>query len=486
MTLTDQSRPPDYRTMKRFLSRLITAPLAALLLAGCVHRAPTPPLAQAKTDRGYYFHTHERPNNSADTLFILCFSGGGTRAAALSYGVLEELRRTALARGGMTNRLLDEVDAISAVSGGSFTAAAYALYGDGIFGSLESSFLKKNIQTQLVWRTLNPFRWGKLMARTYGRSDLAADLYDETLFHGATFADLAKKPGAFVIINATDVSTGARFSYTQYQFDLLCADLAPLRISSAVAASSAVPGLLSAVTLNNYAGTFETDLAESVRTAATRGDGIEPRARFHFAEMASYLDRTNQPFIHLVDGGVSDNLGIRALLDGIYAAESYPSVSKLYDLSQIDKVAIVVVNAFSKPDTGWAKREVSPGTLTLAVEAATIPMDRYSYETAELLKEQIERWKTRQLHEQGANGKPRKEVRFYPIVIGFSSITDPAERRFFMNQPTTFFLPDEAVDRIRNVGGRLLRESPLFQSFVTDLRSSPPPRKSRDSAAAPP
>lgn len=461
--------------LRPLLLRFVPGTLA-MLFTGCVHRSPTPRLAKVTPDHGYYFHTHSRPHNSPDTLFILCFSGGGTRAAALSYGVLEELRRTPLDRGGVTNRLLDEVDAISSVSGGSVTAAAYALYGDEVFNRLEHGFLKRNIQSEIVGRALNPFRWGKLMSKTYGRSELAADLYDEVLFHGATFGDLGQKPGAFVVVNATDVSTGTRFSYTQYHFDLLCADLAPVRVSSAVAASSAVPGLLSPVTLNNYAGSCPDDLAPAVRAAANgKVPGVTARAQFHFQEMASYLDSTNQPYIHLVDGGVSDNLGIRAVLDGIYAAESHASVQNYYDLRRIDKVAIVVVNAYSKPERGWALNEVTPGTLTLAIEAATIPMDRYSYETIELLKEQIERWRDRQLLEQGAGTGGRKEVRFYPIVVGFSAIADPKDRRYFMDQPTSFVLPDQAVDRLRNVGGQLLRESPMYQSFLTDLRYTKPP-----------
>lgn len=448
-------------------------------VAGCVRRVPNPPLDHTDLSRGYYFHTHSRPNNSSDTLLILCFSGGGTRAAALSYGVLEELRRLPIDRHGVTNRLLDEVDAISSVSGGSFTAAAYALYGEEVFDRFEPSFLKRDIQTQLLWRTLNPFRWGKLMSKTYGRSELAADLYDEVLFHGATFTDLARQPGAFVAINATDVSTGSRFSFTQYQFDLLAADLRPIRVATAIAASSAVPGLLSAVTLNNYSGACPSDLSDAVRAAVgPDAKDVIPRAHFQFAEMASYLDCTNQPYVHLVDGGVTDNLGIRAVLDGIYAAESQPAVSRLYDLSRIDKVAIVVVNAYSKPDPGWARREVSPSSLALAVAGASIPMDRYSYETIEILKEQIDRWRARQVRERSDREANHHEIRFYPVVIGFSAIKDPEKRRYFMEQPTSFFLPDKAIDDLRHVGGQLLRESDLFQDFLADLRSTTPPSPS--------
>lgn len=444
-------------------------------LTGCVHRPANPPLERTDISKGYYFHTHSRPGNARDTLLLLCFSGGGTRAAALSLGVLEELRHTPLAGGTAAHSLLDEVDAISAVSGGSVTAAAYALHGERIFDDFDSAFLKRNVQRALLGRTLNPFRWPRLCSSTYGRSDLAADFYDEILFHRATFADLAGIPGAYVAINATDISTGARFSFTQYQFDLLCADLAPLRVSQAVAASSAVPGLLSPLTINNYAGRCGSDLAEGIARAAAPGAReIGSRARFHFLEMASYLDATNHPYVHLVDGGVSDNLGIRSVLDGIYSLEANPSIRQRVQLEAVERVAIIVVNAHSKPDTGWARREQPPGTLALAVAGATIPMDRYSYETIELLKEQVERWQSRQRQWAREGSLNRPEIRFYPVVVTFADLPDPRERAYFLNQPTSFRLRGEAVDRLREVGARLLRQSRPYGEFLEDLRGSRP------------
>ena len=71
-------------------------------------------------------------------LLLLTFSGGGTRAAAFSYGVLETLRDTKVTIHGHEGRLLDKVDWISGVSGGSFTAAYYGLFRDRIFQDFES------------------------------------------------------------------------------------------------------------------------------------------------------------------------------------------------------------------------------------------------------------------------------------------------------------------------------------------------------------
>ena len=102
--------------------------LAALVAAGGCARFPlNPPLAHYEAGAGYRFANLSHAHNSDSLFVVLTFSGGGTRAAALAYGVLEALRATPIVWEGERRSLLDEVDVISAVSGGSFTAAYYAL-----------------------------------------------------------------------------------------------------------------------------------------------------------------------------------------------------------------------------------------------------------------------------------------------------------------------------------------------------------------------
>jgi len=85
-----------------------------LLLAGCASRPINEPITQIDPKGGYRPHLliTKIPNNDPHTLFVLSFSGGGTRAAAFSYGVLEELRRTEILVEGRQRRLIDEVDVI--------------------------------------------------------------------------------------------------------------------------------------------------------------------------------------------------------------------------------------------------------------------------------------------------------------------------------------------------------------------------------------
>ncbi|MEO8346083.1 MAG: Ivy family c-type lysozyme inhibitor [Betaproteobacteria bacterium] len=152
-------------------------------------------------------------------------------------------------------RMLDEIDAISSVSGGSFTALAYELYGECLFDLFEASFLKRNVQQTLLTKLVNPSNWPAPAFGSFTRSDLAENYYDEILFHGATFGDLVGKPGPLVVASATEFSSGYRFTFTQDTFDLICSDLSAKRLSLAATASSAVPVAFAPVTLTNWGGT---------------------------------------------------------------------------------------------------------------------------------------------------------------------------------------------------------------------------------------
>ncbi len=202
---------------------LLPAVFAALfVLGGCATRPVNPPIGQADPHAGYRLATRQAHFKDPETLVILAFSGGGTRAAAFSYGVLEFLRRTEIVTAnGEKVRLLDGVGVITGVSGGSFTALAYGLYGDRLFAEYEQRFLKRDVQGAIIARTFNPVNWGDLWSMGWGRSELAADLYDEILFNGATFADLNRGKGPLIVTSATDISTGARLVFSSTLSDCI-------------------------------------------------------------------------------------------------------------------------------------------------------------------------------------------------------------------------------------------------------------------------
>src|SRR3954471_10408871 len=308
---------------------LTTAGVSGLLVSlalagGCAHWPATPRLEQVGAP-GYRVDDSARPGQSDDMLVIVAMSGSGTRAAALSYGVLEELRRTEVTLNGVKRRLIDEVDVISAVSGGTFPAAYYALRGDKTFDEFEAKVLSRNFESELVRRILTPTNWFRLPAGTFGKSDLFAEIYDETVFDRATFADLKKAGGPFVIINGTDVTSGARFNFTQDQFDAICADLSRVSLARAVATSTALPPLLTPISFENRGGTCGRKApAWQVAAEAAIGASETPgRALLRARALQAYADPA-RPYLHIFDGGLSENLGLAELIGAFEMARVVP------------------------------------------------------------------------------------------------------------------------------------------------------------------
>ena len=455
----------------------------ASILFGCASRPINTPITTVDLQSGYRPNLliPKRENNQLSTLFVLSFSGGGTRAAALSYGVLEELRRTEIQVDGQSRRLIDEVDLMTGVSGGSFTALAYALYGDRLFGEYEERFLKRNVQSALMWRSLNPFNWGKLLSRNYGRSELAAEFYDEILFEGATYADLMEQRGPVAIANGTEMSSGARLSFYQYDFDLLCSDLSTFPLSRAAATSSAVPVVLSPVTLSNYGGSCGYEYPPWVHVLLTVEEFRRPagRALERYHDMRMFRDSENWPFIHLVDGGVSDNIGMRGVLEALEEAWVSARFAAQRGFSTLDRMVVIIVNARSESSKNWAKKESPPGFVSQLLQSSGVPIERYSFETIELMKDRVTIMSWRRqlavaqarlagLSLEEAEAKIPK-IDFHLVEVNFDNVPDPQRRSHLKNLPTSFVLPAEDVDDLRTVAGELLRQSPDYQALLEAL-----------------
>ena len=468
-------------------SRLISCLITVTVLAGCASRPVNDRITQVDPTTGYrpYLVIPKLQNNDPHTLLVLSFSGGGTRAAALSYGVLEELRRTEITVDGKQRRMIDEVDLITGVSGGSFTALAYALYGEKLFPQYEDRFLKRDVQGALLIRSLNPAYWPSFIGGSAGRSELAADYYDEILFEGATFGDLLGKPGPIAIANGTDISTGSRFAFFQNDFDLICSNLDTVRLSRAAATSSAVPVVLSATTFNNYGGTCNYQDPPWVKDVADPKTRARPSARAfqRYVETQAFQDGANRPYLHLVDGGVSDNIGVRGVMEAMEELAASAAYRGQVGFGIVKRIVLVIVNSRSAPDTDWDRKEAPPGMVGQLLQSTGVPIDRYSFETVETLKDRAEIMKWRRelvvaqarlagMTEAQAEAKVPK-VSLEVIDVGFEALPDATERAYFMNLPTSFVLPAEDVDRLREVGGRLLRKSPGYEGVVRVVGSAP-------------
>jgi NTE family protein len=432
-------------------------------MGGCAHWPATPRLDAAGAP-GYRLSEAKRPGQSDDLLVVLAISGGGMRAAALGYGVLEELRRTEVTVNGTKRRLLDEVDVISAVSGGSLPATYYALRGEKTFDEFESRVLSRNLERELALRILTPTNWFRLPSGTFGKSDLFAELYDQTVFDHATFGDLKKANGPFVIINGTDVTSGARFSYTQDYFDAICGDLSKVTLGRAVATSTALPPLLTPITLENRGGTCGWKAPDWQATAEAKiAESETPGRALLRARAMNAFANPSGPYLHLFDGGLSENLGLNEVLGAFDLLKSNPDETILPTLRRARQVVVIVVNALRFPEVDWDRSAAPPNTETLTDQMWSIPVDRISLDAVEQAREKLDAWQA----DAPVAGPQRRS---YLIQVTFGGLKDPAEREYFKQVPTSLTLQKEQVDRLRTVAAQLLHDAPAYQRLRHDLQ----------------
>ena len=106
---------------------------------------------------------------------------------------------------------------------------------------------------------------------------------------------------------------------------------------------------------------------------------------------------------------------------------------------------------------------------------SSIAIARYNVETVALLRESLSGWEDqirrgrcppRQIsREPGSCG----DIKFYMIEVKFDALDDQEERTYFKRLPTSFALPVEDVDKLREAAGKILRKSRDFKRLLADL-----------------
>lgn len=437
--------------------------LLVLLASGCASYGlpQNKPIAPDSTAPKYSLKTWAESKSSGDVVFILAFSGGGTRAAAMAYGVLQELRDTPIVIDGEQKRLLDEVDHISSVSGGSFTAAYYGLYGDQIFENFEADFLRKDVESHLTKSLFRPIHW---FSRK-GRTERAIDYYNKILFHDATYADMMHLDRPMIVINASDLAVGVRFSFIQGYFDVLCSDLRTLQVARAVAASSAVPVVFNPVVIENFAG------CEGVQENAGATAMAERSQEFAemYAGLQSYADKENRKYIHFVDGGITDNMGLRAINDIVQLSGGPQALLDKTGRKTLPReVVFISVNASTDQVSDMDRTTKQPTMITAMNAMTDVQLHRYNAATVDKVNLDLQKWSS-------AMSTPEHPVTPYFIQVSFQDVPQPQLKLFLNKIPTSFSLTNEEVDTLIDSARTLLRADPKFQQLLHDLAAARSP-----------
>lgn len=432
-------------------------------------------LRKAELDSAQSLDKRVQIAHNQENLVVMSFSGGGSRAAALAAGVLK----------GLPVKYKNRVAIISSASGGSVTAGFVAAEGaDSMtLTRFEHNFLRYDNTEKLAPQLFPLYFTGG------NRSQVFARHLDERLFSSnLTYGDLSERWNQnrpFVIINASDMSSGQNFVFTQESFRALCSNLSSYPISEAIAASAAVPVLMTPITLVNHwnaltcAHRDSSDYDNAYRKAYTeRYDNLPAfisARHLHSLRHAYTLESEegdgNGPFrrpkyLHLLDGGLSDNLASRALLS-TFKPETIKELGEI----GVKRVLLVQVNAKSDvPNKNLDQSSASPGVLQMLKTAILNPID-VTTELSNFIGREY--WAQLIAYQRAMAPADEEKLRFFPVEVDFDLLSTENDRMVALQRrvksvPTWWTLTNSQVDDVMDIGTELLTTHPCYRAFIED------------------
>jgi NTE family protein len=271
------------------------------------------------------------------------------------------------------------------------------------------------------------------------------------------------------LVSATDLSLGSSFEFTWRQFALICSDLGSVPLSFAVAASSAVPIALSPMTLKNYNSVCPQP-AISLNSAPSN----DYRVRLLRDSQRSYLDAEVRPYIHLVDGGLADNLGLRSLLDRSQAQGSLRQSVRSASKTKIQKLVIIAVNAERDPSERVDASDQVPSTVQVVDALLFGTGARAAQETLGLLSDTIRTWRQELRRTTREEEDPfTPDAQIHLINVNLRDAPELMERRLLLQIPTAFSIAHGDVSKLIEAGREILLTSPEFKALLRTLGDSP-------------
>ncbi len=445
--------------------------LSLLLLAGCAtfNQPANLPVAVGASPMGQLMP----PDVGGDTAVALAFSGGGTRAAAFSFGVLRGLDHLPT-RDGKSD--LDRVIFVSGVSGGSVTAAYYGLKGRAALADFRERFLIRDAEEDLnTTVSLGNLARG-LDGGVNDASLRLSHWLDRNLFDNATLGDLFQPGKPIIWINASDLYNRTPFSL--FSGDVrggLCSDISKYPLSNAVAASAAVPVAFVPIVLESFPTACTTPLPPWVgRVIADRNSGAQVRA---FAEALTHYREPGQiEYLKLADGGITDNFGLSGLVIARAAADKPYLPLTPEKAVRLRRVIFVVVNAGQAPEGNWAHTVEGPSgadLLNAVTDTAVNSAVRSGFDAFRLSlhdwEESIRKWRCSlsgaEARRLGAPSDWRcSSFSFQIVQVGFD-LFDPERAAKLSSIPTRFKLPTDDVDLLIQSGSDAVLNHPTFKGL---------------------
>jgi len=458
-------------------SRVLTTLVAgcALAVAGCASVYNLPANRPLLSPVPVYDIGRNDGSVDDDVLLMLSFSGGGTRAAAFSFGVLKELDRS---RSGSkpTKSLLDRVDFVSGVSGGSITAAYFGLKKRAALKDFRERFLLRNAEENLK-TAVTLANIGRALSGGVNDNEFPRWL-DENLFDGATFDALGPGHAPQVWINASDIYNHTPFVFGPVAFGALCSDIRSYKIADAVAASAAVPLAFAPVVLETFPGGCATRLPDWIERARHNPDA--PPLLRAFAEATARYHDGSMKYVKLLDGGLVDNFGLSGFSIGILAGQRPYDPMTEQRAVKVRRILFLVVDAGRGLSGNWVNSLEGPNGTELVAAAADTAIDasvRSSYTAFSALLDQwsakVRGWRC------GLSAADRSrlglsaawkcnDLHTFIERVSYDRL-EPARAAVLEAVPTRLTLPADQVDMLIEGGADALRNSKTYQTFRSGL-----------------
>src|SRR5258706_2842840 len=403
----------------------------------------------------------------------LSFSGGGMRAAAFSYGVLEALRDTRAAEGD----LLDDVSFITSVSGGSLTSAYFGAFGREGLARFRQEVLLRDFE-QHMRISFNPLNLLRMLAGGMNSNADFRDRLDREVFKGATFNDVLGRGRPEIRINATDIHNRIAFPFIPRAFALMCSDIRSYKVADAVAASMAVPLLFSPVVLKTYPDTCREPVPESILRWR---DGPQASHLLNAAAAAigGYPDNPRSHYIKLADGGLTDNYGLSTLLVSRAITPTPYAPMTPRDAVTVPPILIILVDGAQGPGSEEDLQEEGPSGIDVAMQASAAAVDSSARLAADAFKAAMKEWQDSVIawrcgltHEEavrlGASATWRcADIRFSFALLSIDNL-DEARRSRINAIPTRLTLGADDVDATIEGARAAAMRLPQLQEYIRD------------------
>jgi NTE family protein len=417
----------------------------------------------------------DEPRRDRDGAVIgLAFSGGGTRAAAFAYGVLRQLEATR----GPHGDLIDHVNIVSGVSGGSITAAYYGLKGRAGLADFRQNFLDQDLMSELN-TNVTLVNLGRALGGGINTDTRLRDWFNAHLFHDATFANLIERRRPIVLINASDIYSRTPFVFVPVTFAATCSDIMRYPVAGAVAASAAVPGAFAPVIVETFPGECQTPLPASLVKAASNPDA--PPLLHSFAEALERSRTGKVKYIKLLDGGLVDNYGLSGLTIARAAAGTPFGPLRPAEAVHLRRLLFLIVDAGRGPQGNWSQtldgptgRELIGAVVDTTIDANTRSSYTAFAATMKNWRDDLVRWRCGLKADEvarlrGTGGRWNcRDLKITVARLAFDQL-DRARAKQLNDIPTSFTLPAASVDELVRAGGDALQASPAFQKFFKEM-----------------